>query len=57
MSGLWGTEEKRAIEYRDDLALTIHENTPDRYPFLLESPARNTRQGRSTFSSPFLAKH
>ena len=46
MSGLWGTEEKRAIEYRDDLALTIHENTPDRYPFLLESPARNTRQGR-----------
>lgn len=46
MSGLWGTEILRAIGYRDDLALAIHEHAPERYPFLLESPAKGTRQGR-----------
>ena len=46
MPGLLGNEALRSIDYRPDLALLIHRHDPKRYPFLLESPACGTPQGR-----------
>jgi len=40
------TEHILPVPYGRDLALSLHQSAPDRYPFLLESAARGTPQGR-----------
>jgi anthranilate synthase component 1 len=46
MVAIPGNEIIRRVEYRPDLAFSVHRSYPHRYPFLLESAARGTPQGR-----------
>ncbi len=46
MSGHIETECLRPVPYRPDLAFRLHQWAPERYPYLLESAASGTAQGR-----------
>ena len=46
MSGQFANEFVREIDFHPELVLRLHRAHPDRYPFLLESAATGTRQGR-----------
>lgn len=46
MTSVPESEHRRQIPYATTLALTLHETFPSRYPFLLESAASGTPQGR-----------
>ena len=46
MSGQFVNEFVREIDFHPELVLRLHRAHPDRYPFLLESAANGTRQGR-----------
>ncbi len=46
MSGRPEQESLVPVPYQPDLALRLHEAAPERYPFLLESAASGTPQGR-----------
>ena len=46
MTGFTGSELVREVPYQADLALKLHRLSPANYPFLLESSAHGTPQGR-----------
>jgi anthranilate synthase component 1 len=46
MTGCTGSELAHEVPYRADLALSLHRYSPVNYPFLLESAAEGTPQGR-----------
>jgi len=46
MRGIQESALRRRIQYHPDLALALHRFLPKRYPFLLESAASGTPQGR-----------
>jgi anthranilate synthase component 1 len=46
MADVTGSEILRRIDYRPDLAFSVHRHFSHRYPFLLESAASGTPQGR-----------
>jgi anthranilate synthase component 1 len=46
MTGFTGSELAHEVPYQADLALKLHRHSPKNYPFLLESAADGTPQGR-----------
>lgn len=46
MSGQFVNEFVREIDFHPELLLRLHRADPERYPFLLESAANGTKQGR-----------
>ena len=46
MTGFTGSELVREVPYQAGLALKLHRLSPANYPFLLESAAHGTPQGR-----------